>query len=98
MDLNLWRRWIIQRRHGAYRQTFTGPQAAVVLADLAAFCRACESTFDPDQRLSDVLIGRREVFLRIAKHLNLSFEEYWDILAGEARHQVAVGNRSKSDD
>jgi hypothetical protein len=46
-----------------------------VLADLARFCRADESTFNADPRVEGVLQGRREVWLRIAKHLNLTPDE-----------------------
>lgn len=48
-----------------------------VLQDLAKFCRANESTFLPDSRAHAVLEGRREVWLRIQNHLNLSTEELW---------------------
>jgi len=48
-----------------------------VLKDLAAFCRAEESTYHPDPRAHAVLEGRREVFLRIQSHLNLSSEDLW---------------------
>jgi hypothetical protein len=51
-----------------------GAQRAV-LHDLAKFCRAMETCFDPDPRIHAVLEGRREVWLRIANHLNLSPQE-----------------------
>jgi len=44
---------------------------------LAAFCRAEETTFNLDPRVHAVLEGRREVFLRIQNHLNLSSEDLW---------------------
>lgn len=50
-----------------------------VLADLAKFCRANESTFHPDPRKHAVLEGRREVWLRIEKHLNLNDEELYQL-------------------
>lgn len=69
----------IFRRQYAYQQTFQKENvlAQEVLKDLAAFCRAFESTFHADARLHAVLEGRREVFLRIASHLNLTSEELW---------------------
>lgn len=69
------------RRRRAYRLTFNPEEQSDqdVLADLARFCRANESTYHPDPRMSCVLEGRREVFLRIAQHLNLSEEDLWAI-------------------
>lgn len=51
----------------------------LILRDLAKFCRAHETTHNPDERLSAVLEGRREVWLRIQQHLNLTEEELWSI-------------------
>jgi len=62
-------------RGQAYRQTFKGIYAERVLIDLARFCRANESTFAPDPRAEGILQGRREVWLRVSKHLNLSEDE-----------------------
>jgi len=62
-------------RGQAYRQTFSGIYGERVLTDLAKFCRANESTFAPDARTEGVLQGRREVWLRISKHLNLTEDE-----------------------
>ena len=50
-----------------------------VLADLAKFCRANQSTFHTNQRAHAVLEGRREVWLRITQHLHLSNEELWNL-------------------
>ncbi len=47
----------------------------VGMADLAKFCRANETCFDPDPRIHAVLEGRREVYLRIKNHRDLSPEE-----------------------
>jgi hypothetical protein len=62
-------------RGQAYRKTFRTIYGERVLTDLAAFCRANESTFVPDPRAEGILQGRREVWLRISKHLNLSEDE-----------------------
>ena len=62
-------------RAQAYKRTFNGIYGERVLIDLASFCRANESTFNPDARAEGVLQGRREVWLRISKHLNLSEDE-----------------------
>ncbi|WP_426271567.1 hypothetical protein ACN9MB_09075 [Dyella kyungheensis] len=67
----------LRRRAHAYRVTFTGPLAEEVLADLAKFCRATESTFHTDARAHAVAEGRREVWLRLQHHLKLSDDELW---------------------
>jgi hypothetical protein len=66
---------LLSRRREAYQATFAGPPGQRVLADLARFCRANESTFHADPRVHALAEGRREVFLRIVKHLNLSTED-----------------------
>tara|TARA_R110000751_G_scaffold2075_7_gene11218 strand:+ start:4879 stop:5118 length:240 start_codon:yes stop_codon:yes gene_type:complete len=65
----------LRHRGQAYSRLFQGVHAEVVLADLAKFCRANESTFSPDPRAEGILQGRREVWLRISKHLNLTEDE-----------------------
>jgi len=71
----------LSTRKMAYHQVFNRSSVftPVVLADLAKFCRANETTFHTDDRMHAVLEGRREVFLRIQQHLNLSDDELWDI-------------------
>ena len=68
------------RRRNAYRVTFDNPVGRRVLADLAVFCRATTSTFHPDPRVHAVAEGRREVFLRIQNHLNLSDEQLFELV------------------
>lgn len=66
-------------RQRDYQLVFkNGKAAESVLKDLAKFCRANESTFHDDQRLHAVLEGRREVWLRIQRHLNMTPEELWE--------------------
>ncbi len=71
------------RRNNAYHQTFRAngeihPQAQIVLADLARFCRADRSTMvsimgrGVDPIASAVAEGRRQVWLRIQSQLNLT--------------------------
>lgn len=67
----------LRSRGQDYRQTFSGVQGERVLDDLAKFCRAGESTFHSDARVEGVLQGRREVWLRIAAHLNLTEDQLW---------------------
>lgn len=67
-------------RKTSYQLTFNeGVHAKLVLKDLARFCRANDTTFLPDARAHAVLEGRREVWLRIQKYINLSPEELLDL-------------------
>lgn len=75
-------RQFLGARQYAYKKTFQGPLGEDVLRDLAQFCRANESTFDPDARLHAVAEGRREVFLRIQQHLRLSPADLWRVTSG----------------
>jgi hypothetical protein len=68
------REYLIERQD-AYRRLFTGPVADTVLADLALFCRAEQSTFHVDPRAHALMEGRREVYLRIMEHLKLDTDE-----------------------
>ena len=55
-----------------------------LLADLSNFCRAERSTFHKDVRVSAMLEGRREVYLRIMDHLNLSSDELMQKYGGRS--------------
>lgn len=57
---------------GAYKAVFLGPNGQLVLRDLARFCRANDTVYHPEQRKTDVLIGRHEVWLRLQRFLNLT--------------------------
>jgi hypothetical protein len=72
-----WRRVLsfLQGRKRAYQLAFGSPAGEAVLLDLAKFCRAHETCFDPDPRIHAVLEGRREVWLRIQQHMNLSVNQ-----------------------
>ena len=73
----------LQRRATAYRLTFAGEgHPKRVLADLARFCRATRSTAHPDPHMAARLDGRREVWLRIQQHLNLSEEDLFRLYGG----------------
>lgn len=66
------------RRRLAYVTTFQGEIPKIVLEDLSKFCRATDSTFNPDPYLAARLDGRREVWLRLQAHLNLTEEQLWN--------------------
>ena len=74
---------LFNSRKQAYSFTFNLKDQSnrVVLEDLAKFCRANDTTFTKDDRLSAVLEGRREVWLRIQNYLNLSVDELYDLHA-----------------
>jgi hypothetical protein len=67
----------LRERQQAFRKAFDGPAGELVLEDLARFCRAHDTTFHEDPRIHAVLEGRREVWLRIQRHLNLNDEQLW---------------------
>ena len=77
------RQFIFSRRH-AYNVTFRTPEGEKVLADLMHFCRASYTTFHTDPAIAALQEGRREVWLRIQDHLNLSPEELYTIATGQA--------------
>lgn len=62
-------------RKRAYDIAFKNPSGEIVLQDLARFCRANESCFNADARLHALAEGRREVWLRIQRHLNMTPEQ-----------------------
>ena len=73
------------QRKTAYHLVFRKDQPAdmEVLADLARFCRANESCVVPGDRDRTLLLeGRREVFLRITQHLNLTPEQLYLLYSG----------------
>lgn len=75
-------RLALMRRRHQYQLVFRSLPGEYVLADLARFCRAHESTFHDNERVQSKLDGRREVWLRIANHLNMSPTELWELYSG----------------
>lgn len=77
---------LLRLRRSAYLQTFGGEGASrTVLKDLARFCRANDTTFRPNDREHVLLEGRREVWLRIQRHLNMSVEEIFQLTIEDTR-------------
>ncbi|MDP2619902.1 MAG: hypothetical protein Q8P46_06950 [Hyphomicrobiales bacterium] len=72
----------LSRRRQAYARVFDdgNADAGRVLEDLMQFCRFGQTAFHPDQRVTDVLIGRQEVLYRILDHARLDtdvlFQKY----------------------
>ena len=73
----------LRRRKRSYQLVFGTPEGQNVLIDLAKFCRANESTFHADPRGHAMLEGRREVWLRIANHLNLTPTQLYALYTGK---------------
>ncbi len=68
-------------RQRAYRNTFDNPEGKKVLADLRRFCRATVPTADVNnEKVTYLLEGRREVFLRIQAYLNLTEEDVYNLI------------------
>ena len=74
----------LRGRSQSYKLTFGNPTGNRVLADLAKFCRANDTTFHADPRIAANLDGRREVWLRIQNHLRLNPEQLMSLYAGGA--------------
>lgn len=74
------RRPMVMFRSRSYKQTFGGPPGKKVLADLKRFCRAQTPTADVSSVEATFLAeGRREVWLRIMAHLNLTEQDIYDL-------------------
>lgn len=72
----------LRQRQRAYQLALMSPAGQAVLQDLAQFCRANQTTFDADPRIHAALEGRREVWLRIQTHLNLSASDLFTLQSG----------------
>lgn len=86
------RAWLPSR---AYRIVFGGPAGQMVLQDLVMFCRAAETCFDADPRKHAVLEGRREVWLRIQQHMQLTPDQLYALYNGKMLH---VKQQQENDD
>lgn len=70
---------LIRRR--AYRAAFNNPEGRKVLADLRRFCRATLPTADVNNVQATYLLeGRREVWLRIQAHLQLTEDDVFKLI------------------
>lgn len=85
----------LRRRKRNYQLCFGAPGGQAVLEDLARFCRANESCFHADPRVHAVLEGRREVFLRVSQHLNLTAEQLFALLDGR---QLNLANKENDNE
>lgn len=71
-------------RKAAYCHIFPPDSRAaeIVIRDLGAFCRAGQTCIAPTDRETYVLLGRQEVFLRIAQNVNMSITELYQLYGG----------------
>jgi hypothetical protein len=75
-------RLFLRDRSTAYKLVFSSPAGLIVLNDLQKFCRANVTTFHSDPRIHAALEGRREVYLRILEHVNLSQDQLFALYNG----------------
>lgn len=72
---------LLAQRQQAYSRVFAGEgspeDAKLVLNDLIRFTHFGKTAFHPDQRKTDVLIGRQEVLHRILDYAKLSPDELY---------------------
>jgi hypothetical protein len=74
----------IRQRKQDYQLACNAPAMQRMLADLAVFCRALETCVVPgDRDRTMVLEGRREVWLRIMQHCNLSSQQLFFLYSGK---------------
>jgi hypothetical protein len=83
----------------AYILTFGTEAGRTVLADLAKFCRASESTAVPgDHDRTWTLIGRREVYLSIRDYLDLTPEQLVSKFTRPAQGAISHDDRATPPD
>jgi hypothetical protein len=68
-------RWRVRHYRAVFGQR--NPSTEAVVADLTKFCSFLDTTREPgaDEKEGWILEGRRQVFLRIVQHTQLSAEE-----------------------
>lgn len=75
----------LRSRKQAYRAVFNGDDGNLslkggdVLEDLSRFCHAGESAYHQDERVTLIMLGRQEVWLRIQHQLQLTDDQLWSI-------------------
>jgi hypothetical protein len=88
---------ILSRKRN-YQFTFVPAPGQAVLMDLADFCRANDTTFAATDRDSARLEGRREVWLRIQRHLNLNPEHLYTLATGRTFHNYNIEEKPNADE
>ncbi len=81
---------VLTERKTAYQRAFGEAAGQAVLADLMPFCRARETCVVPgDRDRTYVLEGRREVYLRIRDHLDLTPEQLLELYSRPAQGAIS---------
>lgn len=79
---------VLEQRKRSYQMAFASPVTQDALIDLAAFCKANVSCAVPGNRDATLLFeGRREVWLRIQQHLNLTPGQLFALFVGRPIQQ-----------
>lgn len=82
-------------RQRAYQLALNTAAGKAVLLDLAIFCRANETCVIPgDRDRTYVLEGRREVYLRLMDHLNLTTDDLVQKYTRPAKGAISHDDRS----
>lgn len=68
---------------GSRKRSYVDWNKSGMLLDLAEFCRASETTYDENERLSLIFEGRRQVWLRIVQHLHLTDAQLLALFTGK---------------
>lgn len=87
----------LRTRKRNYNLAFNTLAGQYVLMDLAKFCRATETCFHVDARKHAVAEGRREVWLRIQQHLNLSAQDLYTLYAGQNIQSRLISQETDDD-
>lgn len=89
--------YLIARKHSYFmglRALLVGKEPTLAfdmaLADLARFCRATSDTIGETNRDTYILIGRRQVWLRITEHLHLTPERLLELYSSHRPPQEEV--------
>lgn len=85
----------LRGRARAYMLCFRTPAGMEVLADLAKFCRANEPCWSADPREHALQEGRREVWLRIEKHVRLTPDQLYAIYTGRTFDPLLMDKEDK---
>lgn len=78
----------LKRRKVNYQLAVAQPAMQEMMIDLAKFCRANDTCValdkngSVDEAMTKILEGRREVWLRIQQHLNLTTQQLYQLYTG----------------
>jgi len=74
-----------QSRRSNARQTFGTPWGKATLADIQEFCCADRTTATGDAHEMAIREGRRQVYLRISRAMNLTADEQFALLQSKEK-------------